>query len=296
MFPVDAKHTVIPQKCTPMSSEKICLIGYGYWGKILHKNLLELGYDNITIVDQVLNNYDLFNDSYTSYFIATPFSSHEKLLKHIYSNFKGKKVWCEKPLVGSYRSAVYIYDQFKKSDNRLFVDWTYTFNPCVLELKKILENRKLKQIIINRTNNGPARTDANTIMDLSTHDLSMLYYMFDKTISGEYDFNWNEFSMDPTKKIGSNISWCYRDGTQIIINSSWQHDSKNRISIFIDDNDDIIVFDDIQKTVTVNGKKVRISSKASPLQNAMKHFFHSKAFDENQKLTLQISKTVDSEI
>ena len=37
-------------------NHKICLIGYGYWGKILHKNLLSLGYNNITIVDVVLDN------------------------------------------------------------------------------------------------------------------------------------------------------------------------------------------------------------------------------------------------
>jgi hypothetical protein len=37
-------------------NHKICLIGYGYWGKILHKNLTSLGYNNITIVDVVLDN------------------------------------------------------------------------------------------------------------------------------------------------------------------------------------------------------------------------------------------------
>ena len=39
------------------SNNKICLIGYGYWGKIIHKNLLSLGYDNIKIIDVVFRNY-----------------------------------------------------------------------------------------------------------------------------------------------------------------------------------------------------------------------------------------------
>ena len=30
---------------------KIGLIGYGYWGKILYKTLLKLGYKNITLCD-----------------------------------------------------------------------------------------------------------------------------------------------------------------------------------------------------------------------------------------------------
>ena len=31
---------------------KICLIGYGYWGKIIHKNLMSLGYDDVKIIDK----------------------------------------------------------------------------------------------------------------------------------------------------------------------------------------------------------------------------------------------------
>ena len=46
-------------------NHKICLIGYGYWGKILHKNLISLGYQDITIVDVILDNFNLLDDSFS---------------------------------------------------------------------------------------------------------------------------------------------------------------------------------------------------------------------------------------
>ena len=39
---------------------KICLIGYGYWGKIIHKNLVSLGYTNIKIIDIVFDVSNIF--------------------------------------------------------------------------------------------------------------------------------------------------------------------------------------------------------------------------------------------
>jgi predicted dehydrogenase len=277
-----------------MKIERICLIGYGYWGKILHKNLTQRGYADVKIIDKVLENYHELTDEYDCYFIATPFSDHYKILHQIGSQFKNKRVWCEKPLVDTWERAVDIYDTFKKNKNLLFVDWTYTFNPCIVALKNILKYKKLKQIILNRTNNGPARTDATSIEDLSSHDLSILYYLFgtDETLK----FHWNEFSLDESKKTGSNLSWCYKNGVQILINSSWQHDQKNRASIFVTSDDEIIMFDDINKVIINNGKKTDHSKEITPLHIAMLNFFDADNFEFNQRITLKIAETCNSTI
>jgi predicted dehydrogenase len=58
--------------------EKIGLIGYGYWGKILYKTLLKLGYENVTVCD-VSGNGDIKNYSeleVSHVMIATPPSTH----------------------------------------------------------------------------------------------------------------------------------------------------------------------------------------------------------------------------
>jgi len=269
--------------------DKICLIGYGYWGKILYNNLVKLGYSNIDIFDESLNNTHLINDSYDLYFIVTPFSTHEYYLNKI-GHFKNKKIWCEKPLVNSYEDSIKIYSLMESNNNKLFVDWVYTFNSCILQLKKIIKNKKLKQIILNRTNLGPARNDCTSIHDLSSHDLSILYFLFENI---NFKFNFNEFSIDKTKNFGSNISWCYIDDIQIIINSSWEHNIKNRISFFITDDNKIISFDDINKIIINNNIIEDFSQHPSPIENAINYFINENNFETNKKITIEITKNLE---
>jgi len=275
-------------------TDKICLIGYGYWGKILHKNLKELGYENVTILDEVLGNIHELDDSYDEYFIATPFATHDYLLRRI-GEFKNKKVWCEKPLVDSLEKAKQIYELFDKNSNRLFVDWTYAYNDAVIFLARELRKRgRLKQIILNRTNNGPVRTDADSVLDLASHDLSIIYSVFSPEGS-VFKFNWSEFSLDRNKRTGSNLSYCYEEGLQIIINSSWQHESKNRVSVFITDNDEIVTFDDINKKVTLDGEVHDFSSSPTPLHNALNRFLDTTSESQwwyNKRMTLTITETL----
>ena len=100
-------------------NHKICLVGYGYWGKILHKNLTSLGYNNITIVDVVLDNFNLLDDSYTHYFVVTPFTTHHDILLKL-SKFKNKRIWCEKPLVNTFQESTEIYSLMEQNNNMLF--------------------------------------------------------------------------------------------------------------------------------------------------------------------------------
>jgi predicted dehydrogenase len=209
------------------------------------------------------------------------------------SEFKNKKIWCEKPLVESTEKAISIYQKMELNNNKLFVDWVYTFNPIVNKIKTLIENKKIKQVILNRTNDGPKRFDTNSIYDLSSHDLSILYHIFDVN---SLNLTWNEFSVKSNEEVGSNISWHYKDGLQVIINSSWQHKTKNRVSLFITEDDEIIVFDDIKKTlVTIEGIE-NYSEVISPLESAIQYFIENTSFEENKNLTLKITKDLENAI
>jgi predicted dehydrogenase len=273
-----------------MRDSKICLIGYGYWGKILHKNLLNLGLVEVKIVDEVLGNINEINDTYDYYFVATPFTSHVDVLNKL-SKFKNKRIWCEKPLASNSSEVDKIYKKMQSRGNLLFVDWVYLYNPAVQYLSERLEGKGIKQVILNRTNDGPVRTDCSSIWDLSSHDLSILLKIFGNSIQ---DFCWNEFSLKTHEKMGSNVSWTYSDGTQVIINSSWQHQKKNRVSIFITDEDEIIVFDDIKKSVTSsNGEIKDFSEERSPLEIAIEFFVESDDFSHNQWITERITSIIN---
>lgn len=268
---------------------KICLVGYGYWGKIIHKNLSSLGYSNIKIIDVVLDNLHELDDSYDNYFVITPFTSHKEVLEKI-GKFKNKRIWCEKPLTLNSKEAEEIYSLMEKNSNLLFVDWIYTFNPCIERIKKIISQKKIKQVILNRTNDGPVRYDCGSIWDLSSHDLSILYYIFEES---HFDFYWNEFSVKSNEDFGSSISWYYKDGLQVIINSSWQHKNKNRVSLFIAEDDEIIVFDDVKKTVVTGKGLENLSNTPSPLHLALDYFFSGENFTANKDITLKITKNLE---
>ena len=277
-----------------MRIEKICLIGYGYWGKILHRNLTNLGFVNVKILDEILDNMDELTGDFDYYFVVTPFTSHVDVLEKI-SKFRSKKVWCEKPLAESYQDVNRIYKKMSARDNMLFVDWVYLYNPAINFVKELSKDKKIKQVILNRTNDGPVRTDCSSIWDLSSHDLSITFKIFGYR---ENFFNWNEFSLKTHEVSGSNISWTYRNGTQIIINSSWQHQTKNRVSVFITEDDDMIIFDDIKKNVTyLKDGKAEVTSFSdckSPLESALEFFFSSEDFSENKKMTEQITLEITS--
>lgn len=269
-----------------MTNPKICLIGYGYWGKILHKNLLSLSYTDVTIVDEVLGNAEKIGDNFDYYFVATPFTTHLSVLTKL-SKFSNKKIWCEKPLASTFEEVQSIYKKLESKNNKLFVDWVYLYNPAIHYIKEKIAGKRIKQIVLNRTNEGPVRTDCSSIWDLSSHDLSIIFQIlgFD-----EREFNWYEFSLKTNEDFGSNLSWSYQKGTQIIINSSWQHQMKNRVSIFITEHDEIIIFDDIKKTVTLsNGEVQDFTESESPLENAIMEFLRSEDFSYNRKMTEQIT-------
>lgn len=269
-----------------MANPKICLIGYGYWGKILHKNLINLAYTDVTIVDEVLGNAEKIGDNFDYYFVATPFTTHLSVLTKL-SKFSNKKIWCEKPLASTFEEVQSIYKKLEAKNNKLFVDWVYLYNPAIHYIKETISGKRIKQIVLNRTNEGPVRTDCSSIWDLSSHDLSIIFQIlgFD-----EREFNWYEFSLKTNEDFGSNLSWSYQKGTQIIINSSWQHQMKNRVSIFITEHNEIIIFDDIKKTVTLSNGEVQDFTEAeSPLENAIKEFLGSEDFSYNRKMTEQIT-------
>ena len=270
----------------------IAIIGYGYWGKIIHKNLMSLGHDDVKIIDIVLDNFHELDDSYDYYFVITTFTSHHEVLSKI-GQYKNKRIWCEKPLTLTLKESNDIYSLMNKNNNMLFVDWVYTFNPCIDRVKKIVSKKKIKQVILNRTNDGPVRHDCGSIPDLSSHDLSILYYIFGLD---NFDFTWNEFSIKSNEEFGSNISWYYKDGLQVIINSSWQHKTKNRVSLFITEDDEIIVFDDVKKTIVTARGLEDLSDSKSPLQLAMNYFFTSDNFNENKNITLKITKNLEHAI
>ena len=61
--------------------------------------------------------------------------------------------------------------------------------------------------------------------------------------------------------------------------------------------DQIIVFDDIQKKVVLEtGEVINFSDFQAPLETAIQYFFEETDFTENEKMTKKITKTINNAI
>jgi predicted dehydrogenase len=175
---------------------KIGLIGAGYWGPNLIRNLKNnprcelvkvsdvrsgrLEYINglYPELETTLCGDDIINDkSIDSVVIATPAKSHKELaLSAIINN---KHVFIEKPLTDNYADAIEIVETAKKYNKIVAVGHIFQFTPAVTAIKDNLKlTGELYHFTSQRINLGPPNAATDVVWDLAPHDLSILLYLF----------------------------------------------------------------------------------------------------------------------
>ena len=214
---------------------KIGLIGFGYWGKIIYKNLKILGYNDITICE--LNEIDLnqiFNEDRNKIiknykkleidkvFITTTTISHYDICKFFIE--KKVPVFCEKPLTESFIKSSFLYEISEKYNTQLYVDWIFTKNEGVEKLKEIIKQKNfgnLLSINMRRLNKGPIRFDVDSKLDLSVHDISIIFHLLNKDVDykSNLDFKRNTLSV----KNDSNITLIKIDSVEYFIEKSLEY-------------------------------------------------------------------------
>ncbi len=172
------------------------LIGYGYWGPNLARNIkkiheVNLKYicdNNTDLVREIKNNYPesefiqneqkiLEDKTIDAVIIATPVSTHFPLSKKFLK--AGINVFVEKPLADSTDHAKELVQIARDNNLILMVGHTFLFSPSVVEIKKIIDSGTLGEIYFissSRVNLGKHQKDVSVLWDLAPHDLSMFQY------------------------------------------------------------------------------------------------------------------------
>ena len=281
----------------------IGVVGCGYWGKIIINNLVSLGYDNLTLCDRkdVLDTINIgrkFNrvERYEDMkcdrvFVLTPSTEHYEVCAYFLN--KGVDVFCEKVLTTNVESSKRLYTIAESNNAKLFVDWIFTFNKQVNELKLMYETGllgKIKHVTMNRQNFGPVRFDVDARIDLASHDVSILFHIFDQELRLSNWKNYKRF-MD-SKQNDSAVGVLQFETFTSLINVSWQYTKKDRMCYF-DFENGFVTWDDATKTMIVESKnklpEVNLED-ASPLHVSIKNFLENEQFNyEKQKyLTLRV--------
>ena len=276
--------------------DKIGLIGYGYWGKILYKTLLKLGHENVIVCDVSghgdVKDYKNLEVSYV--LIATPPSTHYEICDHFLR--RGVNVFCEKPLVTDIEEADKLYSIATKTGAKLFTDWTFTHNYAVQRLKQeygagLLGN--IESITMHRYNSNITHiVDGTTCKwDLACHDVSIIQYLVeDKPLT----VDWTEYSKRMNGPDSAFGILTYKDFAATV-NVSWVYGDKFRECIF-DFSEATVIWDDkIQKLTYYPKAKshshrletIDYSAFPSPLENSIVNFLSEEAASVNKEITLQ---------
>jgi predicted dehydrogenase len=176
---------------------RIGVIGYGYWGPNLVRNLaetrdaqlaacsdldqgrLELVRSRYPSVRTTTDYRDLVeDDGIDAIVIATPISTHYHLAKEALE--AGKHVLVEKPLAPSVDECRELAELAEARGRVLLVDHTFLYTGAVRKIKELIDAGELGDIYYYdsvRINLGLFQHDTNVIWDLAPHDVSIMTYL-----------------------------------------------------------------------------------------------------------------------
>ena len=132
------------------------------------------------------------------------------------------------------------------------------YNEAIKYMKKILDKKilgNIRTVNIARTNLGPYRQDVNVIWDLASHDISILYYLFNKNIKFEH-ISKKSFLKKRTEDY-ANINFSISNKIFGTILCSWLYPKKERKITIVGDKKMLIWDDlDIKKPITILDKGI----------------------------------------
>ena len=226
-------------------NQKIAVIGSGYWGSIIIKTLIELGFKNIIIYDKSVKNKNiakkkfkivkfenifsniLKDNNILNIFVVTPPSQNLKIVTKLINN--DKNIFLEKPGFDKINDLKKIEKYLKKSNSKLIFGYIYCYNEYIKKIKTILDRKilgEIQYISFSRKNLGPIRSDVDVDYDLTSHDLSIIKKLFNKLPKIKSS---EKYSL--LKKNISDISNLHLTlgNINIDINNSWLNPTKERL-------------------------------------------------------------------
>jgi len=176
---------------------KFGVIGYGYWGPNVVRNLNQLEEADVLMVcdksptarrrvqkaypkvQVTTNANDLISSpEIDAVAVVTPVWTHYELAKAALEN--GKHIFVEKPFTSSVAQAEELIELAAKKKLKIMVDHTFLFTGAVKKIRQLLDEDALGGLYYydsTRVNLGLFQHDVNVIWDLAPHDLSIMDYL-----------------------------------------------------------------------------------------------------------------------
>jgi predicted dehydrogenase len=175
---------------------RVGVIGCGYWGPHLVRNLHEITEGGLVAVsdlraerlDLIGSRYpgvELFGDyrdllatDVDAVVVASPIHTHHVLARD--ALLAGKHVMVEKPLAANVAEGAELVMLARQQRRVLMAGHTFMYNPAVRELRRLVQDGDLGRIYYGdaaRLNLGLFQRHVNVLWDLAPHDISILMYV-----------------------------------------------------------------------------------------------------------------------
>ena len=283
----------------------VALLGCGYWGKNLARNLHELGALQLVcdpaesgriaaaenapgVATSSEFNDALESDDIKAVAIATPAETHFELVSAALK--VGKDVFVEKPLALQASEGEQLKDLAQERECILMVGHLLEYHPGVARLHELVDAGELgnvNYIYSNRLNFGKVRTEENALWSFAPHDVAVILRLF------------GEMPVEVTCAGGSYLTpgladvtvstLLFQSGRRAHIFVSWLNPFKEQklvvmgeqgMAVFNDVNvqDKLVLYDqrvDFQETMPVlqnDGQQVIALSGDEPLRRECEHY------------------------
>ena len=178
----------------PTNLVRIGVIGYGYWGPNVTRNLTGLERCQVTTIcdrspaalkrasrlypgihltsdaADVLNSTEI-----DAVAVVTPVWTHFEIARTALEN--GKHVFVEKPFTSTVQQAEELIELAERKNRQIMVDHTFLFGGAVRKIRELVENGTLGPLYYfdsTRVNLGLFQHDVSVVWDLAPHDLAIM--------------------------------------------------------------------------------------------------------------------------
>jgi predicted dehydrogenase len=173
------------------------VIGYGYWGPNVVRNLASLEGSHVSAIAEVsvaartraqkaypgvrvtANTAEVISSpEIDAIAVVTPVWTHYELVKAALEN--GKHVFVEKPFTSNAAQGEELINLAQQKNLKIMVDHTFLFTGAVKKISQLLEEGTLGKLYYydsTRVNLGLFQHDVNVLWDLAPHDLSIMDYL-----------------------------------------------------------------------------------------------------------------------
>ena len=276
---------------------QISLVGAGYWGSKLQKELSTIpGVTEVEIID-IKDGKSLDDIKFDNVILATPAWDH--YMQAISLLQKDKNLYVEKPLALTCTDCCVI-ESFLR-EQTLMVGHIFLYNDRVKKIKELLPRLgDIQQIEMNRLNWGRFQTKISTLHSLAPHDVSIIHYWLGTHEFRNIKHNGYKYSGKTQNDRDEFNFTC--NNISVKFNLSWYYPEKVRTSTIIGTNG-MLFWDEEAKVIRLttdiwNGDRMNYKPtveefkvESNPLRNELIEFVQ--CVTEKRKPISDIKNAID---